>query len=343
MGSLGDMSLGPDESAIKVARRVHDGTIHTLIGLYHSAGGYGSTRGGAVMGAGFCLTGTETIHGRAALAYLVDALQAFLDTCATEGRLTSRLRAISPAILPEPASARALKANLFEPTPDSGLATRSGSGPGGVLFFGLAGPGEREAIADYLDACQVDPRFSGYHTLLIGDARDPFDQRLSSSGSEMVSAAEFLNRRIARSEPPAPDLIADMDSSRASWRTHLGDTETPRERGQFTRVYRRGAAGAPAPRARHAGKSGFYLGFLCGVVATALLAVMTTYLFMTRIDATARQASEIRSEPPSEMGGDGIDPAVPHAGEATLRPKGGHSAPPIESRGDDHARDPVVK
>jgi len=268
--NLDELRLEPKESVIKVARHYHGGKTYTWIALYRAAGGYKTERKTTNMGVGFCLTGLEAVHGRVALDYLVETLQAFLDIYAPDGALTKKMVALSPEEFREPASGDALRRDVFERTEGIGLAARSKEVVGGTLFFDLVGPDERDKIADYIDACQADPKFEDYHTLLIGDAPKASESRLNT-GVEVVSATNFLADKIppkpvAAPGQPARDALPDHDrltaSSRGAELQHL------------TRMY----VDRSPPRVRREAEPGYYRGILHGAVGAVV--VMTIFLLL---------------------------------------------------------------
>lgn len=325
-GKLSELQLAAEESAFKVARRRgSDGSDYTWIAFHRGAGAFGAPRPTTNMGIGFLLRDAEAVPGDVALRFLATSLQAFLLQFAPQGRLDRRISEITPELFPEPRVAATLRAAIYQRTQGSGLAVRAGKTAGGVLFFDLAGPDERDQIASYLDDCQSDDRFSTYHTLLVGDAPPASEKRLTKGVHVTAVGAFYDASAVEDAEPDAatPATVAVVDNALPGDRQQIAPAAAIPHHAPVMREYRE-----PASTRRSSNpvaESYYYRG-----LAHALIAVLVIVLAFAAMGyrLTRESAQPPRTDYGITSPGDGattvppssVDPESASAGTATAMP-----------------------
>lgn len=189
-GDLHELRLLPGESILKLSRHHIDDRIFTWMALYVQVDPYRSMRKYGFLGAGLLLDADETVAGAPAVAHLDQVVSSFLSIAAPERKLTLPLADLTRETLPFPETTYRLEASIEKLPGRGGLRPRADRAPGKILFIDISDPGQN---AHYMEAAQRDPQFREYHTLLLGRAPAPSDERTLKK-LEIVTHQDFLDR-----------------------------------------------------------------------------------------------------------------------------------------------------
>lgn len=192
---LTELVLPPGGEALKIARHVYEERVFTWIGLYRHADAFESSRKHNFIGAGFFLREPDIADATAAITYLFDALQAFMQKYVRDSRQTAALFEIDQASIAIPESAAALDKSIQPRSGPGGLTPAERSRLGTGLVFIDSKDVKADLAARYVEWAQSGWQFAKYHTLIIGT---------KPTKMLMTKHKAFTPRELERLKPPAP-------------------------------------------------------------------------------------------------------------------------------------------